>query len=94
MILAGQTLVHLPHSVHVYAFKSCSQFRSVTSEAPNFAISLRFSSDKAFAESSVKAAHELIEKTSLVFENSKDIPEDQSIIVASVSPPGLPLKRS
>ncbi|MAZ49985.1 MAG: hypothetical protein CME65_15590 [Halobacteriovoraceae bacterium] len=33
----------------------------------------RYSSDKAFAENSVKAAHELIEKTSLVFEKTKTL---------------------
>ena len=39
VILAGHTLVHLPHSVHEYAFNSCNLFKSITSEAPNFSIS-------------------------------------------------------
>ena len=39
VILAGQTLVHLPHSVHEYEFNNCNLFKSITSEAPNFSIS-------------------------------------------------------
>ena len=30
---AGQSLEHLPHSVHEYAFINCTQFKSKTSRA-------------------------------------------------------------
>ena len=40
VIFAGHTLVHLPHSVHEYAFNNWSQERSITSEAPKFISSL------------------------------------------------------
>ncbi len=59
---AGQDAVQRPHSVQVYAFNNCTQFKSVTSLAPNFTGSSFVSSGTAYGS----AFGSIISITSLV----------------------------
>ena len=42
VIFAGQTDVHLPHSVQLYELRICTQFKSSASWAPNFSVLVLF----------------------------------------------------